>query len=294
MYFYILLVLFVVFLPALVIFVSIKLNKNTINPLTKNTQRPPGCRLGQQLGGKQIEIGFSYAYTISAPLLALVVFLSLPTKNTGILVFCFLVGLSTLVYGIFDLYKKLIKIKKIRMAYECELAVGQELNQLMLSGFHVFHDVQLGKFNIDHVVIGNNGVFSVETKGRSKRLNTRGEGKSEYKVDYDKGVLNFPGWKESEPVVQAMRQSKQLEQWLSGAVGFQIKSTPVIILPGWFINIKDKPIVPVLAIASIPAFFNKYHGFLLNQQQLKQIVFQLDNKVRDIEPGQISKPIEVN
>ena len=39
----------------------------------------------------------------------------------------------------------------------------------MRDGFAVFHDVPGDKaFNVDHVVIGPQGVFAVETKGRGK------------------------------------------------------------------------------------------------------------------------------
>lgn len=45
-----------------------------------------------------------------------------------------------------------------------EELVGRLLEDLKRSGYLVFHDVDLGRGNVDHVLIGPGGVFSVETK----------------------------------------------------------------------------------------------------------------------------------
>jgi hypothetical protein len=69
---------------------------------------------------------------------------------------------------------KLIKLRRrIRLGFEGERHVGEALNQLMLVGYRVFHDFLITdkpRFirNIDHIVIGPNGVFAIETKTRRK------------------------------------------------------------------------------------------------------------------------------
>lgn len=45
-----------------------------------------------------------------------------------------------------------------------ETRVGRELERLHKEGFYVFHDWDSGKGNVDHFVIGPQGVFVVETK----------------------------------------------------------------------------------------------------------------------------------
>jgi len=47
-------------------------------------------------------------------------------------------------------------------------------SELMLDGFRVFHDIKAKDFNIDHAIVGLSGVFAIETKTRSKRLNAKG------------------------------------------------------------------------------------------------------------------------
>ncbi len=53
-----------------------------------------------------------------------------------------------------------------RLAYDGEVAVGQELQYL--TDHVAFHDFQAGTFNIDHILVGASGVYAVETKARSK------------------------------------------------------------------------------------------------------------------------------
>jgi len=66
------------------------------------------------------------------------------------------------------LWKSLQERHRLQMGLDGELAVGEELNQLMLAGCRVFHDVPFSYGNIDHVVVSPTGVYSVNTKMRGK------------------------------------------------------------------------------------------------------------------------------
>ena len=117
------------------------------------------------------------------------------------------------------LNKTHVQRHKEQLGLDCERSVGQELNQLMLEGCRVFHDFQADNFNIDHVVIAGNGIFAIETKGRSKP--DRGRGQEDVLVTYDGHTLQFPTWREREPIEQAKRQATWLAAWLTKAVGEQ-------------------------------------------------------------------------
>jgi hypothetical protein len=56
----------------------------------------------------------------------------------------------------------------LRQGMEGERAVGQLLEELRELGFKVFHDLPGNNFNVDHVLVGPRGVFTVETKTYSK------------------------------------------------------------------------------------------------------------------------------
>lgn len=51
-----------------------------------------------------------------------------------------------------------------------EELVGQVLDNLRDSGWFALHDVQLGRGNIDHVLVGPAGIFTIETKSHRGRL----------------------------------------------------------------------------------------------------------------------------
>ena len=77
------------------------------------------------------------------------------------------------IWSAFRLWKVINLRRRIRLGFEGERHVGEALNQLMLVGYRVFHDFLITDKprsirNIDHIVIGPNGVFAVETKTRRK------------------------------------------------------------------------------------------------------------------------------
>lgn len=54
-------------------------------------------------------------------------------------------------------------LKNLRLGRVAERAVAQYVEWFRTAGFFVFHDVPTGSANIDHVLIGRRGVFSIET-----------------------------------------------------------------------------------------------------------------------------------
>jgi hypothetical protein len=53
---------------------------------------------------------------------------------------------------------------------EGEEVVGEILEGLEADGWQVIHDVSFGRGNIDHIVVGPGGLFTVETKSRRGRV----------------------------------------------------------------------------------------------------------------------------
>jgi hypothetical protein len=184
-------------------------------------------------------------------------------------------------FGLYRLNHHLHARRFARLGYEGEMAVGQELNQLMADGYRVFHDFPAGKFNIDHVLIGPAGVFAVETKARSKP--TSGDGKSDARVGYDGKVLKFPGWTEKKPLEQAKRQANWLSEELTKAVGDPVQVKPVLALPGWFVERTAPPEMLVLNGKSPQAILNKYPT-ILEPKMIQRIAHQVEQKCRDVKP----------
>ena len=72
-------------------------------------------------------------------------------------------------------------LQRLKQAKEGERIVAEYLDALRDEDCYVTHDLTGDKFNVDHVVIGPHGIFTVETKTISKPL------KGSAKVLYDHG-----------------------------------------------------------------------------------------------------------
>jgi hypothetical protein len=185
------------------------------------------------------------------------------------------------------LFKLLHKRNAYRLGLDAELAVGRELNRLMLDGFHVYHDFPEDKNNIDHIVIGPSGVFAVETKGKSKP--DKGRGSTDAKVVYDGEKLIFPDNKiNTDFIPQAKKQAASLSKWLSSALGEYITVKPVLALPGWFVDRKKND------FTILYGYKNDYLKALsgkesLSKTHIQRIIHQIEQKCRDVGPKAYQK-----
>lgn len=188
------------------------------------------------------------------------------------------------VFAIIYILVKTIRTTKnrnnLRLGLEAEWFVSSELHDIEVAGYKVFHDIQCEKFNIDHLVIGPNGVFAIETKGRRKPTNskTAAEKSQEHVVNVKGNILEFPNYTDTSIVEQATRQAKWATNWLSEATGEQIIVRPVVTIPGWFIKIISKPLIPVVATKTLSSQVPKLSGQRLTSEQIKRITHQVKQK----------------
>ena len=259
--------------------------KDRRNPLSRDLLRGPGHTLKEKLDDARSDMAAYMAAVIPMPLFLLATWAVQDRINGRQSSFPFIftvVLVIAVVLIIFRIFRLIKEIRDYSLGYEAEAAVGQELNQLMRLGFHVFHDVSGERsFNIDHVVVGPAGVFAVETKGRAKPLKN---GKPEYKVELRDEALHFPGWTEVEPLAQANRNAQWLARWLSSATGESVEAHPVLALPGWFIDRKTRSNVFVFNATNSASTLAKWRPSYLSGQAIERIVHQLDSKCRDVSP----------
>lgn len=280
-----------VVVPVGLIFLLIKLwewqskNHRRKNPLTSDLLRAPGEALRDKLVELKVDLFADMVMMILMPLLIFAMTLShdvFGTKTSTFVKFIFVsIALITVGFLLFRINKNKQKIGKINLGLDAELAVGQELNQLMRQGYWVYHDFPADNFNIDHVLVGPGGVFAVETKGRAKPI--RKDGSAEREVCYDGESLLFPHMREQKPLKQAEAQAKWLEKWLTGAVGESVAVTPILALPGWYIKQTQRKGIPVINGKNSGAFFSKFESNLTEKLQ-RQIVHQIDSRCRNVLP----------
>ncbi|MFD3589865.1 nuclease-related domain-containing protein [Streptomyces sp. NPDC058683] len=110
-----------------------------------------------------------------------------------------------------------------------EQRVGAELNRLERHGWRVLHSIPLGdKVDVDHLLIGPGGVFSINTKHHHKRAVWVGD--DSVKVDRGKPV---PYARKSR--AEAKRVARVLERYC----GFPVPVEPVLV----FVGVTDLKVV---------------------------------------------------
>jgi hypothetical protein len=179
---------------------------------------------------------------------------------------------------VFFVARKLVPIMRkcadYRLGFEGERYVAEELNQLIADGFQVFHDVPFEGFNIDHVLIGHSGVFSVETKTRRKPISET-DGK-EYKVVFDGAVLQYPWGSDTHGIDQSRRNAKTLSEWLTSAIGRRVQVQAVLALPGWWVERKGRSNdVYVINPKEVRSIFSGAMAVAIADDQIQAIVHQL-------------------
>lgn len=168
------------------------------------------------------------------------------------------------------------ELSRLRLGIEGEKAVGQYLERLREQHYQVFHDVIGPGFNLDHVLVGPAGIFTVETKTLSKP--TRGEAK----IVFDgKTILVDGSAPDRDPVVQARAQAHWLKQLLLESTGYTFDVRPVVVFPGWYVEQRQGSTreVWVLEPKALPAFI-AHENAALAPEAVKLASFHLGRFIR--------------
>jgi hypothetical protein len=256
--------------------------KNKRAPFSDVFLRSPGQSLNDKIQNLSDEINIYYGYVMTLPIFIL---------STA---FIYKIDLiySILIIALVELllFKRLWQYlnerRDYRLGYDGEVAVGQELNLLMLDGYHVFHDLvsdTITKYNIDHIVVGSSGVYAVETKTRSKSSDKKGSKNST--VIFDGASLIFPRYTDTSSLKQTRINAIWLQKWLTSAVGEPVNVEAILTIPGWFVERKAPPRgVYVLNPKQIRGFLKGQKEKPLSDSIVNRIVHQLDQRCRNVEP----------
>jgi len=171
------------------------------------------------------------------------------------------------------------KMEAWKLARDGERAVGQLLDTLRAEGYQVFHDVLGEDFNLDHILIGPGGVFTVETKTWSKPA------KGSPELLFDGEAIRIGGWEpDRNPVIQARAQAGWLKNVLSESTGREFAVLPVVVFPGWFVKTTAHPGQPLWVLE--PKALVKYlknRKPQLNAEKVAQAAFHLSRFIRTSE-----------
>jgi hypothetical protein len=206
-------------------------------------------------------------------------------KPDGVLIYlaCGFIACSLLLW---KSAKILLRYSNHRLGLLGEQLVGQILDRLSSDSIRIFHDLEViepGKksWNIDHVVLTPAGVFAIETKCRRKPRGNAPDGQQSHKVIFDGEQLRFPAPMAADR--HGLDQTQRNADWLSSKLtalnGCAVSVTPVLVLPGWWVEAKGKGSVTVLNPKGLRSFLNGRAPSLSDERQ-RAITAQLEERCR--------------
>jgi hypothetical protein len=178
-------------------------------------------------------------------------------------------------YCLVKLMKNQRSIQALKLGRDGERAVGEFLERQRENGYRLFHDIVGGDFNIDHILIGQTGVYTIETKTISKPV--RGNPEIQYdgeKIKIGRYELN------RNPVIQAKAQANWIKELIGDLTGRQIKVQPVVLFPGWYCKQPLRADVWVLNPKALPKFLEKSNP-VLTKEDVHSVSTHLSRYVRN-------------
>lgn len=136
-------------------------------------------------------------------------------------------GLTALYAG-FRLLRNTLASRQLRFVRDASIAIGHQLRQLCVSTSRVYHDVPTKAGPIDHVVIGQSGLYAINVVARRARKDAS--------VRIEGNELHFSDSEETCSVVDIIAKSRRLEKELRQLIGHDIRVRSVIAAPGWNIG----------------------------------------------------------
>jgi len=225
------------------------------SPLKDPRTRYPGQSLSEQVN----DITETLREELLSPflffLLAMVswIYYYTPTKpNPWIYTIFFLIATWVCIRRVRPLFKRRRNLEKGMVG---EQILGKFLEEhLMPSNYTIIHDLicKNGEktFNVDHVVVGPTGVFSIETKYWKKP-----DGPN-HQIFYDGKKILVDGYApDNDPLVEAIAGARTVASILESRTGKHFDVKPIVVFLGWYTtkNPKDAP-AWVLNEQAVPTF----------------------------------------
>jgi hypothetical protein len=161
---------------------------------------------------------------------------------------------------------RLLKIHTAERAFRIgavgEEAVGRRLAKLDSSRWLVLHDIILNNkgTNLDHLVIGPGGVFSMNTKHHPKA-----------KVVVTERTFRVNGYREAY-LPMAVKEAAKVARVLEAAVEYPVQVRPVIVVMGAELEVRSAPPdVSVIRRRDLPKWFLQL-PVVLQEPQAKELM----------------------
>ena len=131
-------------------------------------------------------------------------------------------------YAAFCLGKIVLTRYQLQFLRDANVAIGHQLQQISVQGTRVFHDVGTSAGIVDHVIIGQNGIYAVNVVARrsGKRAHARLRDNA---IEYSNGKTNHS-------IVDIAVKTSRLQKEFRQLLGHKVRVRSVIAVPGWDIG----------------------------------------------------------
>lgn len=185
-----------------------------------------------------------------------------------------IVAISVTTFSGNKIYKLRIKLERLEQGRDGEKVVGQFLDNLKSSDYRVFHDIVGDNFNIDHVVICEHGVFTVETKTYSKPES----GSAVVLVEDERVIVD--SYPSDKIAIQAKAQASWLQKIIYKATEKKIKVQPTVLFPGWYVDsTKATKNIWFLHPEQLPAWI-KNHKKVLSHDEVVNLTYCISQYIK--------------
>lgn len=164
---------------------------------------------------------FAAAYTLQAQVL----FAGYPSWQLWLQI-AFIVFASGL--AVWRLGRTIHARRQIRFMRDANVAIGHQLQQISTGANRVFHDVTTGAGMVDHVLVGQTGIYAVIVVAR--------RGGKTGSAMLENNELSFSNSDDTLCIVDTTASVARLEKEICRLLGHKIRVRSVIAVPGWDIG----------------------------------------------------------
>jgi hypothetical protein len=118
--------------------------------------------------------------------------------------------------------------RKVKFVRDANVAVGHQLQQISTGANRVFHDVKTSAGIVDHVLVGQTGVYAINVVAR------RGGRKGSAALNNN--AIHFSNSDDAIPVVDITAGAIRLEKEIARMLGHKVRVRSVLAVPGWDIG----------------------------------------------------------
>lgn len=227
-----------------------------------------------------LTFGIAVAVVPLILLLTYLAYVNFTRAPQGWLEIAYLVCLSMgfLLYGVNKLRRLRLKNKRLRKIYAGLQSVALEMNQLLLSGHHVYHDFPSGRFYIDHIIVGPTGVFTVQARIPSGFLRT--PALHDRRVRVVGSELITDKTTDTRTIPNIVFHASWLANWLLTDTGEAVRVQPLLTLPGWAVETIDDQAVIGVDPARIGSVIRTTCVHPLSAESIHHLCAALETKYR--------------